>query len=408
MLDRDTTSPSGPLSGVRIIDFTWAWAGPHGVQLLAMLGAEVIKIESMTRLDHSRVRSLMGGASKAGPDGASIFANLNAGKLSIRLDLRKEKAQEIVRRLAAVSDIAVQNMRPGALDRLGLGYESLRRVNPRIIMLSSSTVGDSGPERTYAGYAPIFAALSGIADITGYPDGAPIPLSGAVDLRVGTAVAFAALVALRHRNRTGEGQNIDLSSTELMSSLMGEAFLGYEMTGRVPRRMGNSDELMAPHGCYPCAGENQWVSIAVGSEDEWSALRAVVGAPDLDDPALADPEIRRQQQERLDATIGGWTRERTTQTVTEQLQRAGVAATPLLRSSDVVADRHVQARGVMQTVDHPVLGQRQVVGPPWKMEGAALRSRAPLIGEHSEYILGELLGLGSDEIEALEKDGVLN
>ena len=408
MANVNGNSAAGPLSGVRVIDFTWAWAGPHGVQLLAMLGAEVIKIESMTRLDHSRVRSLMGGASKSGPDGASIFGELNAGKLSIRLDLRKEKAQDIVRRLAGVSDIAVQNMRPGALDRLGLGYESLRNVNPRIIMLSSSTVGDTGPERTYAGYAPIFAALSGIADITGHPDGGPIPLSGAVDLRVGTAVAFAALVALRHRNRSGEGQNIDLSSTELMSSLMGEAFLGYEMTGRSPQRMGNRDDLMAPNGCYPCAGENQWVSIAVGSEEEWNALRAAIGEPELDAPALMDPEVRWQQQDRIDSLIESWTRERSVRSVTEQLQGVGVAATPLLRSSDVFKDLHVQERGVMQSVDHPVLGRRQVVGPPWKMEGAALRSRAPLIGEHAQYVLGELLGLGSDEIEALEKDGVLN
>lgn len=408
MMDRDATSPAGPLSGVRIIDFTWAWAGPHGVQLLAMLGAEVIKIESMTRLDHSRVRSLMGGASKAGPDGAAIFADLNAGKLSIRLDLRKEKAQDIVRRLAVVSDIAVQNMRPGALDRLGLGYESLRQVNPRIIMLSSSAVGDTGPERTYAGYAPIFAALSGFADITGYPDGGPLPLSGAVDLRVGTAVAFAALVALRHRNRTGAGQNIEISSTEVMSSLMGEAFLGYEMTGRSPLRMGNDDEWMAPHGCYPCAGEKQWVSIAVGSEEEWNALRAVIGAQDLEDPALADPEVRRRERDRLDSTISAWTRERTVRAVTEQLQRAGVAATPVLRSSDVAGDPHVQERGVLQPVDHPVLGRRLVAGSPWRMEGAIPRAPAPRIGEHAEYVLGELLGLASSEIEALEKDGVLN
>ncbi len=408
MTDQNATCSPGPLSGVRVIDFTWAWAGPHGVQLLAMLGAEVIKIESMTRLDHSRVRSLMGGASKAGPDGAAIFGELNAGKLSLRLDLRKVEAQEIVRRLAAVSDLAVQNMRPGALDRLGLGYESLRKVNPRIIMVSSSAVGDTGPERTYAGYAPIFAAMSGIADITGYADGGPIPLSGAVDLRVGTAVAFAALVALHHRNRTGEGQNIDLSSTEVMSSLMGEAFLGYEMTGRVPRRMGNGDAIMAPHGCYPCSGENQWVSIAVGSEAEWDALRAVIGAPELQDPALADPSVRRQRQNLIHPVITGWTRERTVQAATEELQRAGIAAAPVLRSTDIVDDPQVRAREVMQPVDHPVLGRRLVVGPPWRMEGAAIRTRAPLIGEHAGYVLGELLGMGSDQIEALEQAGVLN
>jgi len=398
----------GPLTGIRVIDFTWAWAGPHGVQLLAMLGAEAIKIESMTRLDHSRVRSLMGGASQTGPDAASIFGDLNAGKLSVRLDLRRKEAKEIVLRLAAMSDVAVQNMRPGALDRLGLGYESLRKVNPRIIMLSSSAVGDSGPERTYAGYAPTFAALSGIADITGYRDGPPIPLSGSVDLRVGTAAAFTVLVALRYRNRTGEGQNIDLSSTEVMSTLMGEAFLGYEMTGQVPHRMGNADDLMAPHSCYPCSGENQWVSIAVATPAEWCALRNAIGTPLLADPALESEAVRRRRRDEIDAAIEGWTRARTTGAVCAELQQAGVAATPLLRSTDLAADPHVQARAVLQPIDHPVLGRRLVVGPPWRMDGAAIRGRAPLIGEHISYVLGDLLGMGAGEIEALSEAGVLN
>ncbi len=398
----------GPLSGVRVVDFTWAWAGPHGVQLLAMLGAEVIKIESMTRLDHSRVRSLMGGAARGGPDSTSLFGDLNAGKLSIRLDLRKEEARDIVRRLARVSDVAVQNMRPGALTRLGLDYEALAKENPSIIMVSSSAVGETGPERTYAGYAPTFAAMSGMADITGYPDGPPIPLSGAVDLRVGTAAAFAVLVALHHRQTTGEGQNIDVSSTEVMSAMMGEAFLGYEINGIVPQRMGNRHARMAPHGCYPCAGVNSWVTIAVGSDAEWEALKSVVGDPSLDGDVYAGEQERRDHQDRLDEVIGEWTRGRDARDVVATLQAAGVAAGPVLRGETLVDDPHVKARGVLQPLTHPVLGERLVVRPPWQMEGAAIRSAAPLLGEHSEYVLGDILGMSAGEIESLSAKGVLN
>lgn len=408
MTPQSESAAGGPLAGVRVIDFTWAWAGPHGVQLLAMLGAEVIKVESMTRLDHSRVRSLMGGAARGGPDSTSLFGDLNAGKLSIRLDLRKEKARDIVRRLARVSDVAMQNMRPGALTRLGLDYEALSKENPAIIMLSSSAVGETGPERTYAGYAPTFAAMSGIADITGYPDGTPIPLSGAVDLRVGTAAAFAVLVALHHRQLTGEGQNIDVSSTEVMSTMMGESFLGYELNGVVPHRMGNRHPRMAPHGCYPCAGVDCWVTIAVGSDTEWEALRSVVADPALDSADYRHEQGRRDHQDRIDEVLAGWTRSREAGDVIAALQEAGVAAGPVLRGETLVGDPHVKARGVLQPLTHPVLGERLVVRPPWQMEGAAIRSAAPLLGQHSDYVLGDLLGMSAEEIEELSQEGVLN
>lgn len=401
---------SGPLAGVRVADFTWAWAGPHGTLLLAMLGAEVIKIESRTRLDHSRVRSLMAGAVHGGPDESPLFNDLNLNKLSLTLDLRKEESRQIVRRLVAVSDVVTQNMRPGVLERLGLGYEDLRAVKPDIIMLSSSAVGATGPERTYVGYAPTFASLSGFAYITGYPDRPPVPLSGSVDLRVGTAAAFAVLAALYHRDRTGEGQHIDLSSTEVMSAMMGEVFLEYDMTGRVPGRRANRDTIMAPHNCYPCKGDRQWVSIAVGSEAEWAALKAVIGDPALDDEAFSGPLERWQNQERLDEIVGRWTRDRGPYEVTETLQRAGVPAMPVYQGATIARDPHVLERGMLVTVEHPVIGKRTVVGAPWQFEGdgVGVRRAAPLIGEHNRYVLGEILGMSDDEIERLTEAGVLN
>ena len=408
MANRDAAE--GPLAGIRITDFTWAWAGPQGTLLLAMLGAEVIKIESRTRLDHARVRSLMAGAVHGGPDESPFFNDLNLGKLSLSVDLHKEESRDIIRRLVAKSDAVVQNMRPGVLDRLGLGYEDLRAVKPDIIMLSSSAVGATGPEKSYAGYAPTFAALSGAADITGYPDRQPILISGSVDLRVGTTSAFAVLAALQHRERTGEGQHIDLSSVEVMSSMVGDAFLEYSMTGRVPTRMGNRDSSMAPHGCYRCKGEEQWVSIAVGSDAEWASLKSVVGDPALEDDAFAGSLERWHHQDRLDEIIERWTRERGPGEATEILQRAGVAAMPVYTSETVFRDPHVLERDVLQKVEHPVLGERLVVRPPWRFseDDVRVRRAAPLMGEHNEYVLGEILGMSPDEIERLTQAGVLN
>jgi benzylsuccinate CoA-transferase BbsF subunit len=404
----DPHASRGPLSGIRVTDFTWAWAGPQGTLLLAMLGAEVIKIESHARLDHARVHSLAAGSIAGGLDDSPLFNDLNLGKLSITLDLRKEEARDIVRRLVAKSDVVTQNMRPGVLDRLGLGYEDLRTVKPDIIMMSSSAVGATGPEGSYAGYAPTFACMSGAVEITGYPDESPSPLSGAVDLRVGTTAAFAVLAALHHRQRSGEGQHIDLSSTEVMSAMIGEAFLEYSLCDRVPQRSGNRDSAMAPHNCYRCKGEEQWLTIAVASEAEWSALRSVIADPELEEDAFAGPLERWENQERLDAIVERWTRQREPREAMEILQRAGVAAMVVHTGSSIAKDPHVQERGVFDTVVHPRIGEKAVVRPPFGLEGVGVRRSAPLIGEHTEYILKEILGMSRDEIDRLEEAGVLN
>ena len=405
---RDACEETAPLAGIRVTDFTWAWAGPHGTQLLALLGAEVIKIESGTRLDHSRLRSLMAGSVQGGPDESPIFNDLNLNKLSLTLNLRKPEARDIVRRLVAVSDVVAQNMRPGVLDRLGLGYEDLSAVKPDIVMLSSSAVGAAGPERAYAGYAPTFASLSGAAYLTGHPDGPPVPLSGSVDLRVGTAGAFAVLAALYHRQRTGEGQHIDLSSTEVMSALIGEAFVGYSMTGRIPERLGNRHESLAPHGCYRSKREGEWVSIAVGSDEEWAALARVIGDAALLEPAFGAAQRRHESQDLLDERIESWTQKRDPDDVVDTLQRAGVAAMRVRSGENITHDPHVRARDVMQRVEHPRLGEKQVVGPPWRFSdgGVGIRHAAPLLGEHNRYVLGEILGLSETEIDQLHRSGV--
>ena len=410
----------GPLAGIRVLDFTWAWAGPHGTLLLALLGAEVIKVESRRRLDHTRVRSLMAGPVLASPDHSVIFADLNVDKLSVSLDLKQPRAVEIARRIAGVCDVVTENMRPGTLERLGLGYEDLRAVKPDIIMVSSSAVGATEPERSYVGYAPTFAALGGLSSITGFPDGVPSPLSGAVDLRVGTTCAVAVLAALYHRHRTGEGQYVDVSSTEVVSALIGHVFMEYVMNGRVPTRDGNRDLAMAPHNCYRCqSGEGgslsdergHWVSIAVGSDEEWRALCRVLGERALeDDPRFADVVSRWRHREEIDDIISAWTRERTAEEAAETLQSAGVAAMPVLDGAALARDAHLRERGVLEKVEHPVLGSRLMLGPPWRLSDtpAAIHRPSPCLGEHNSYVLGELLGMPDGEIDELVREGVVS
>jgi benzylsuccinate CoA-transferase BbsF subunit len=400
-----------PLDGIRIVDFTWAWAGPYATLLLSLLGAEVIKVESRKRLDHTRLRSLMTGPTMGGPDKSTVFNDINLNKLSLTLDLTKPRAIEIIKELVKKADVVIQNMRPGVMDRLGLGYEALREVKPDIIMLSSSALGATGPERTYVGYAPTFAAMSGMAYITGYADKEPSTLSGAIDTRVGTTSAFAILSALIYRQRTGKGQNIDLSSSEAISCLMGEAFLDYAMNRRVKERDGNNDDVMAPHGCYPCQGEGRWVTIAVSTEDEWQSFCKAIGSPDwCRDVRFADAASRRQNREELNRLISGWTVQHTDYEVTEILQGANLAAIPTLSGDMVSRDPHIRERNLFIEIEHPELGKRLVVGPPWRLSGTPVKVRrpAPLLGEHNQYVLGELLGMPQSEIDQLIEEQVVN
>ncbi len=402
-----TTTPGSPkaLEGIRVVDFTWAWAGPYGTFQLGLLGAEVLKVESAQRLDHTRSTSLTTGQRFTGHDSSTIFNDLNLNKRSVRLNLTRPEAVEIARRLVAVSDVAVQNMRPGVMDRLGLGYEDLRKVKPDIIMLSSSALGSTGPERTYVGYAPVFSAIGGLASVTGVAGGAPVPLYGSVDLRSATMSAFAILGALNHRARTGEGQHIDLSSAESVTCLIGHLFAEYQLTGRLPRRRGNDDAHMAPHNSYRCRG-NEWVTIAVGSDAEWMAFRRTLGEPGWTrEDRFAAGTGRRKNRRALDRLVEAWTQEHSAEEATQLLQAAGVAALPCLGPAGLAHDRQLEARGFIEPVVHPVLGRRDLVVAPWKLSAtpARIERPAPLLGEHNEYVLHQVLGIPRDEIASLEE-----
>jgi len=402
MMDRSA------LKGVRIADFSWAWAGPYAAMELALFGAEVIKIESRKRLDHVRLRALGFGHFR-GVDASPFFNDLNLNKLSVTLDLSHPKAVEIAKKIVSISDITLQNMRPGVMDRLGLGYDDLKKVKPDIIYLSSSACGATGPDRKYVGYAPTFGALGGAVHLTGYPDQAPQPLTGSVDLRSAATSAFVMLAALVHRQRTGEGQHIDLSSQETITVLVGEALMDYTMNKRNRTRRGNEDDSMAPHNVYRCR-DDKWVTIAVATEEEWKALTEVLDIAALkNDERFADAYSRHTHREALDGIIETWTKERTPQEVMTVLQRAGVAAVPSFDSEALSQDPHLKERNAFIEVDHSVMGKRIVVAPHWRLSEtpARITSQAPLLGAHNQYVFCDLLGLSLQEVEGLEKDLVI-
>lgn len=402
--------PNKPLEGIRVVDFAWAWAGAQATSILALLGAEVIKIESRRRIDHSRVFSLTTGQWFDEPDRSSIFNDMNLGKLSANIDLSHPQGVELVNKLIGISDVVVQNMRPGKIDALGLGYEAVRRVKPDIIMLSSSARGSSGPEREYIGYAPLFSAISGFAHITGYEGEDPVRLSGEIDLLSATTAAFAILAALLHRQRTGEGQFVDLSSTEATSVLMGEVLMDYTMNGRSQTRQGNTHPFMAPHNVYRCSGEDKWVSIAVATDAEFAALCNAAGHPEwAADRRFADGLSRWHNRDELDRLIEGWTINLAHTEVTRILQEAGIAAAPSCNSEDLWRDVHLRERGFWAEVDHPLLGKQTVIGPVWKLSETPLTvsAPAPLFGQHNGYVFGDLLGLDEEEIERLVCEQVI-
>lgn len=401
---------NGPLDGIRVTEFTSAWAGPYATCLLGFLGAEVIKVESRQRPDHSRALSFTTGREFETLDESEVFNNLNLNKKSVSLDLKKPKAVEIATDLIKISDVVMENMRPGVVGRLGLDYEAARKVKADIIYISSSACGQTGPDREYVGYAPTFAALAGLPYITGYPDWPPSNFMGSIDLRSACTSAFAILAALFHHQQTGEGQYIDLASQEAIATFAGDIFLDYVMNQRIPERKGNRDDVMVPHNCYRCRGEDNWISIAVAAEDEWKRLCNAMGKSDLaGDSRFSGASKRKQNEEELDAIIADWTRDKDYYEVMTILQEAGVAATPSLSSEALFADPHLKERNVFRQVEHPVIGKNWVIGPPWRLTEtpAKFRTPGPLLGEHTDEVFKEYLGLSSEEIAGLRQQRVI-
>lgn len=398
----------GMLSGLRVLDFTWAWAGPYATTLLGMAGADVIKVESRTRLDLTR-RSTQHQPGSQAPVSPS-FSHINLNKGSITLNLSDPRGVALARELVRVFDVVTENYRPGVMDKLGLGYEELRAVKPDVIMVSSSTRGAKGPERRYAGYATIFASLSGLSHITGYLDGPPTQFRNSMDLCSAHTMAIATLAAVYAWRRTGRGQYVDVSASEAAIALLGDTVLDAIMGGHPPARQGNADPVMAPHNCYPCRGDDSWISIAVGSEAEWHALRHAMGEPSWShEERFGDARGRRQHREEMDRLIAGWTADQDRVELAEALQRMGVAASAVMSSVDLYGDPHL---GTRRKFVHGSDHEREdvtVVGPPWRHSAtpAQVERLGVALGQDNAHIFGEVLGLSSREIAQLQEERVL-
>ena len=408
------------LAGYRILDFGTAFASPMAAHLLADMGAEVIKIESQTRLDGLRLgrpivgEDIAGGDRGEWPEYQPVFHGLNRSKLGVTVNIKHPKGVALLKRLVRVSDVVVNNFSPGVMDRAGLGYDALRAEKPDLIYVSLPAAGESGPLRDIVTYAPVIAALAGISGLVGYSSRRE-DFVGTLQVAFCDAVgalhaAVAILAALRHRKATGEGQKIEIAQWEAAVSMLGEGLLDYVMNGRVLSPVGNSHPTMVPHDNYRCAGEDAWVAIAVRSEDEWRAFCPATGHPEwADDARFADAYRRRQHRSELDSLITTWTSQRTPYEAMETLQAAGVAAMPVMNLEDQFRDPHLREREIHLESEHPKVGLEFLHGIPWRLSDTPGRIRrpAPLLGEHNQYVFAELLGLPGAEIQRLVEAGAI-
>lgn len=398
------------LKGIRVADFSWIWAGPYAASLLGYMGAEVIKIESRARIDQTRKGTIMDTDNFDGLNYSPTFNNANLNKKGVSIDISKPEGAALARRIVAQSDIVISNMRPGKMEKLGLGYAALKMVKEDIIMIESSGFGATGPYKGFAGFAPIFASFGGLACLTGYGDGEPNVMSGVQDLRAGTLSAFIVLAALLHRQKTGEGQYIDLSSSEALSTLIGPELMEFTMNGRSPHRNGNEDAIMAPHGCYRCKGDDKWISIAVGNDREWKALCKVMGEPEwCRKKEYADMPGRWKNRKELDLRLEEWTAKHTHYELMGRLQEAGVAAMPSFDAEEILRAPHTKARNLFTAVHHPKIGDQVVMNPAWRFSEtpARITKAGPLMGESNDEIFRGLLGMTPEEIEMLKEEKII-
>jgi crotonobetainyl-CoA:carnitine CoA-transferase CaiB-like acyl-CoA transferase len=406
-IPRDRPAP-GPLAGVRVLDLTHFWMGPYACKWFADFGAEVVKVESPNRLD--MVRSfVMDWDKDRWYDRSPFFNNYNRGKLSVGIDPVHPDGRQVVLDLAAGSDIVIENLPAGWLGRHGLGYEDLRDVNPDVILVSCTGYGQDGPDAALAGVGTNMEQLSGLAWLNQYADpDVEQPYNTGIaygDPTGGTLAVAAALMALRNRDRTGHGQHVDLAAHEVLASLIGEHFAAQSL-GVSPRAKGNRHPDMVPHGCYPSAGTDRWVTVAVPDDAAWARLGELIGRGDLVDahPTLDD---RRANEYEIDVALMEWTVPRSDTEAAELLQAAGVAAAPVLTTADLPADAHLRLRGYYVAVDDPDLGRWPHDGIAWRLvrTPGSVRGPAPRYGQHTRAVLESVLGYDAERIDGLYRSG---
>jgi benzylsuccinate CoA-transferase BbsF subunit len=402
----------GALAGLQVVELGGFAAGPVIGKHLANHGAEVIRIESRARLDGFRTNYPPFKDNIPGPDRAGIFNFFNDGKRSLTLNLKATQGVELARKLIARADVVVENFTPGTLARLGLAYDVLAVDNPGLVMLSTCNQGQFGPHAGHPGFGTHLTSLSGFTQLLGYPGETPALLYGPyIDF---IAVAFgtvAILAALARRRRTGRGAYIDLSQHETGLQFMAPALLDLFANGRVAARDGNRHPAAAPHGVFPCRGEERWCALSVADDAEWLRFTVALGTPAwANEPEFATVTGRKRHEDRLEALVAEWTGGLERDEVVARLREQGLRASPVNTVEDLFVDPQLRHRGTWRPVDHPVLGRVHLAAPPFTLRATPpeVDRPGPCLGADNGYVLGEVLGLSSQQICELEREGVLD
>jgi crotonobetainyl-CoA:carnitine CoA-transferase CaiB-like acyl-CoA transferase len=387
------------LEGLHVLDFTWAAAGPYATCLLAMLGAEVVKVESTRRPDPARRGFL---ADYGGINRSPNFNEINMGKRSFQVDLSRPPGLALARRLAIEwADVVVDNFRPGVMARFGLDAATLLEHRPDIVVASSSANGSTGPDAMAAGLASIFGATGGLSEQTGYRDGPPTEIGESTDYRSANALAVGILAALLHRARTGEGQHVDVASREVVIGHSPDALLAHELGVAWDIRVGNGHHDFSPHDVYPAAKRDDWVAVAVGNDRDWAGLCSVLGRPEWATEYVT-VAARRAARDVIDGAVAAWMQRRSSAQATALLQAADVPAMAVMTNEALATDPHVAARAVFVDIDHPEIGRARVMRAPWLLSDLECPlHHGPLMGQDNTYVLEALLGLPPAERDQL-------
>lgn len=399
------------LRGIRFTDLTWAGAGPFGTKIFSDFGAEIIKVESMSRPDPVR----MGGPFKngeAGTNRSGYFASRNTGKQSVSIDLKSESGKALVLELIRNSDVLSNNFGPGAMERLGLSYETVKQIKPDIVYLSMPMYGEDGPRSSMLGVGMTISAVTSLMWMTAYGQGDPVgPGTHYPDHAANPYhAAFAVVAALRYRRLTGKGMKIDLSQVESTINFVGPAVVEHSESGEEPRQIGNRSLTAAPHNIFRCTGEDDWCAVAVETDDQWVSLTNVIGRADLrEDANLRTAAGRLAQLELVEKAVADWMASQSAVDAAASLRQAGVPAALVAPSRHLVEqDEQLGARGYWQTLDHPEIGESLFSSPPYFVDGERVElSRPPLFGEHTQDVLTRVLGMQQDDIKRLADEGVL-
>jgi benzylsuccinate CoA-transferase BbsF subunit len=406
----DINNRSGVFSGLTIIAFCWAVVGPLTMKFFADHGAKVIRVETRKRPCVMRT-SAPYKDKKPNLNRGGYFNHFNSNILSLSLDMGNPKAVEIAKRLIAKSDVFMENYTPGVIERWGLGYEELKKIKPDIIMLRQSGYGSWGPYSNLPAFGMVLVPIAGLPNFIGWSGKEPLPVGvSAYTDCISPRFASAALIAaLDFRNKTGKGQELDLSQFETALYFIMPGLLDYAANGREPARIGNSSPAAVPHGVYPCKGNDRWCTIAVNTDQEWSSLCRTMGKLEwLDDPRFSTLLARKKNEEDLNQSIGDWTAQFSPEEVMVLLQAAGVPAGVVKNTADVYEDPQLRMRNIFWPIQHSEMGMFTHLGQSFELSKTPAQpySPSPLLGEHTEYVCSEILGMPDEEFVELMQQGV--